>query len=346
VVAKIGTAVAAQIEIPLVDIGDASPVELVRMFPERAHALANAAKSTFGVASRAVAAASLPLADRASRNWLERANNPYQEEIKELAAILGIRGAWFLNVCFEWACTTGVWETEGGPLLRRVLDWPFPKLGENIVVARHHARAGFFLNMTWPGFNGVLQAMAPDRFAAAINQAPIRRRGTGYAGDWLQARIAVSKSAALPPAHLLRRVFETAANYAAAKDLLCHTPIAVPAIFILSGAAVGEGCVIERTENTFALRTMESGRVCAGNHFEAHPRDTRRGWRPRPIDSMGRAECARGLPSDLAGFDWFISPIANAHSRLVFTANAASHALALKGVHGTEAVTQTLTLAA
>src|SRR6202012_2110269 len=144
---------------------------------------------------------------------------------------------------------------------------PFPKLGENVVVAKQHAKAGVFFNMTWSGFNGVLQAMAPDRFAAAINQAPMRRRGAGYAGDWLQARIAVSKSAALPPAHLLRRVFETAPDYAAAQDMLCRTPIAVPAIFILSGVAAGEGCVIERTESAFPLRTMERGRVCAGNHF-------------------------------------------------------------------------------
>jgi len=203
-----------------------------------------------------------------------------------------------------------------------------------------------YFNMTWPGFNGVLQAMAPGRFAAAINQAPMRRHGAGYAGDWLKARIAVSKSHALPPAHLLRRVFEIAPNYAAAKDMLCHTPIAVPAIFILSGVRDGEGCVIERTENAFALRMMDAGRVCAGNHFEAHPRDTKRGWRPRPIDSAGRAQCARSLPPGLEDFDWFIPPIANAHSRLAFTANAASHALAVKGVHGTADVTQTLTLAA
>ncbi|HUB85747.1 MAG TPA: hypothetical protein VL971_08640, partial [Rhizomicrobium sp.] len=201
------------------DIGAASPVELVRLFPDRALALANAAKSTFGLASRAIAAASLPLADHASRNWLERAGNPYRQEIKELAALLGIRGTWFLNVCFEWGCTSGVWDSESGPVLRRVLDWPFPKLGENLVVAKQQAKAGVFFNMTWPGFNGVLQAMAPDRFAAAINQAPMRRRGAGYAGDWLSARVAVSKSVALPPAHLLRRVFETAPDYSVAKDL-------------------------------------------------------------------------------------------------------------------------------
>ena len=36
--------------------------------------------------------------------------------------------------------------------------------------------AGEFFNITWPGFVGALTAMAPWRFAAAINQAPLWRR--------------------------------------------------------------------------------------------------------------------------------------------------------------------------
>jgi hypothetical protein len=108
-------------------------------FPARAQTLADAAKSTFGLASRAIACAGLPFADRVSRNWLERTANPYRNEIAELASLLDIRGVWFLNICFEWGCTTGVWDTADGPVLRRVLDWPFPKLGETIVVARQSA---------------------------------------------------------------------------------------------------------------------------------------------------------------------------------------------------------------
>ena len=36
--------------------------------------------------------------------------------------------------------------------------------------------AGEFFNVTWPGYVGVLTALAPDRFGASINQAPLRRR--------------------------------------------------------------------------------------------------------------------------------------------------------------------------
>jgi hypothetical protein len=36
--------------------------------------------------------------------------------------------------------------------------------------------AGEYYSVTWPGYVGTLTALAPDRFAAAINQAPLRRR--------------------------------------------------------------------------------------------------------------------------------------------------------------------------
>ena len=43
------------------------------------------------------------------------------------------------------------------------------------LVARHESPAGSWLNVTWPGFVGVLTGMAPGRFSIAYNQAPIRR---------------------------------------------------------------------------------------------------------------------------------------------------------------------------
>jgi len=126
------------VTIPLVD---GSSVDLLRRFPDKARTLARAAENTFGLLSRAGSRIVLPLGDRVSLAWLEKTANPYANEIKELAGYLGIRGVYFLNICFEWGCTSGVWETPNGPLLRRVLDWPFPELGENIVVARQSGRS-------------------------------------------------------------------------------------------------------------------------------------------------------------------------------------------------------------
>ena len=327
------------VKIPYVDLGGYTPLELLFLYRRSALALVEGAKRTFGAASRLAGAMAMPWADRASRRWLEKSGNPYLHEIEAMAEALDLPGVYALNVCFEWGCTSGVWRSEGNPFLRRVLDWPFPALGEHIVVAHQKGPAGDFFNVTWPGLSGTLQAAAPGRFAAAVNQAPMRRRGAGLAGDWALGRIAVGKNFALPPSHLLRLAFETAHDYAAAKTMLCATPLAVPAIFVLSGIHSGEGCVVERTEDAFALREMADGHVCATNHFESHLNEAGRGWRPRPIDSRGRLVCGRtlGPATDLS---WFVPPIANVNSRLALTANAAKGALTVMGTAGVMPVTE------
>lgn len=324
------------VSIPYIDIRDGSPADLLAQYKASAHALVDAASGTYGALGRVASLAALPLGDRASERWLARNRNPHLAEIRAMAAMLGVSGVYILNVCFEWGCTGGVWDTENGPLLRRVLDWPFPALGEHLIVAHQKGTAGEFLNATWPGMSGIYQALAPGRFAAAINQAPSRLHGLGLVGDWLQSRLLTEKSEALPPAHLLRQVFETAPDFETARRLLCETPLAVPAIFILAGTRAGEGCVIERTETQVALRAMEGGRVCAANHFV----DREDGWRARPIDSHGRLNCA--LVQEAGdGFGWFVPPIANANSRLAMTAEPTTGALALMGTNGAVPVTET-----
>ena len=321
-------------DLPAIPLENASPLELVRAHPHKARAMAQAAADTFGTASRVAARLLAPPLDRVSRAWLARQNNPYLAEIDAMAGILGIRGVYALNACFEWGCTSGVWPSSDGPVLRRVLDWPFPRLGESTIVAWQMPYRYF--NIGWPGFAGVINGLAPGRFACAINQAPMRRHGRSYVGDWLANRILVRDCTGLPPAHLLRRVFETAPDYAAAKRMLCETEIAVPAIFILSGVAGGEGCVIERTERAFALRDMADGMTCAANHFDG----IAGGWRPRPIDSHGRAAAARALPAHATDFAWFVPPIANINTRLVFETSARDGALALMGTRGAVPTTQ------
>ncbi len=324
----------ALISIPYVDIRKGTPFDLLKAHLSGAHALVAAASTTYGPLGQVASLVALPLGDRASEVWLERAKNPYLDEIRAMASLLGRSGVYFLNVCFEWGCTGGVWQTDEGPLLRRVLDWPFPALGEYLLVAHQSGPAGDFLNATWPGVSGIFQAAAQGRFAAALNQAPSREHGRGFVGDWLSARIAMRDNAGLPPAHLLRRVFETAPDYASAKRMLSETPLAVPAIFILAGPA--EGCVIERTEDAFVVREMSEGRVCAANHFVGREQ----GWRARPIDSAGRLSCALALAEARDDFSWFTAPIANVNSRLAMTACPKSGTLCLIGTNGTIPVTE------
>ena len=114
--------------------------------------------------------------------------------------------------------------------------------------------AGDYYSATWPGFVGVLTAMAPGRFSAAINQAPLWRR-TRH--PWLRLYDVAANAIAtwslrhIPPDQLLRQAMETCATFAQARALLESTPIARPVIYTLAGCAPGERCVIERTEEGF-----------------------------------------------------------------------------------------------
>lgn len=327
--------------IPLVDLRGYTPLELLFLYRKEAQKLAQGALQLFGGTPL------LPWAgDRASRRWLEKSANPYLPEIDRIAESIRIPGAYLLNTCMELGCTAAALPSEQGPLLQRVLDWPFPHLGELCVVAQFRGRLGDYFAVTWPGFSGVLQGMAPGRFAAAINQAPMRKSGGGFAADWLTGRIRVGKTLALPPSHLLRQALETARNYQVAKTMLTNTPLAVPAIFTLTGAHPGEGCVIERTEEGCAVREMGATRACATNQFEAQPGDLTGGWRPRPIDSPGRYAQALTLRPDLQGFSWFVPPVANVNSRLVMTTCAASGLLKVMGTQGMTPVTEVFDLAA
>jgi hypothetical protein len=327
----------------LVDLRGHTPLELLFLFRAEAAVLLDGALSLVGRGPGHLLATAT---DRLTRRWLERTANPYLAEIRLMSEAIGRPGAYVLNACLEWGCTSGGWVGPDGPLLRRVLDWPFPRLGEFPLVARYDGRFGDFYAVTWPGFAGILQGMAPGRFAGAINQAPRRKHVGGFVGAWVAGRFRTNARLALPPVHLLRRVFETARDYTAARQMLCLTPLAVPAIFTLTGTHPSEACVIERSEDAYAIRELVAGRVCAANHFQSSLNETELGWKARPIDSAGRLTQAMTLDGDSKSFDWFSPPIANVNSRLVLQANAATGSLAVMGTNGPIPVTEIFELAA
>lgn len=336
-----GTRRMALVKIPYIDLrGAFTPLDLVYIQRRQAHELLDAIKGTFGIASRLPSAVLLRMSDRTSLRWLKKSDNPYLWEISRIAEEVGEAGVFTLNACMEWGCTGGVWQSAAGPTLRRVLDWPFPTLGEKLVVLHLTGKTGPFYSITWPGLAGMFQGLAPDRFAAAIHQAPMRKLGVGLVGDWAAGKIVIGRTEGLPPSHLLRQVFETAPDYATAKDLLCRSEIAVPAIFVLAGVRDFEGCVIERTERNFRLREMTEGRVCAANHFIDPPEGSEADWRPRPIDSVGRHAQACALHGEGGNFFWFVEPIANQNSRLALAARPRSGRLSLVGTDGPTPVTE------
>ena len=103
---------------------------------------------------------------------------------RDIAAPLDFSGVWLLNASYQWGCTSLAREQDGVPWLVRTLDWPFIGLGRYVEVAHMRGDCGDFFSVTWPGYVGALTAMAPLRFAACVNQAPMRRR---TAHRWLRA---------------------------------------------------------------------------------------------------------------------------------------------------------------
>jgi hypothetical protein len=122
--------------------------------------------------------------------------------------------------------------------------------------------------------SGTLTAVAPGRFAAAINQAPLFRRSQVEilrSVDYTRNLVwTLSRERGMPPLHLLRHVFETAATFSRALDLLETVELARPVLFTLVGCESDEIAVIERRERD-ATVYLGAGSV-ANDWRESHAR--------------------------------------------------------------------------
>lgn len=278
----------------------------------------------------------LPLGDRIAARCLDAMNDPYRAEIHAIRAALGVPGPIAFSLSYEFGCTARGFPDAAQPNLFRTLDWPFQGLGALVEAVRLEGPAGPWTTATWPGLVGVLHGAAPGRFAIALNQAPERRAMLGRGAAWLAAKRRFMRATGLPPPHLLRQVFDTASDFAAARRMLAETPVAVPVIYTLIGAQ-GEGCTIERTETEAQVHPLPA----AANHFTgSHPGR----WRPRGYDSEGRHQAACRLPSAPA-VDGLSPPILNPLTRLAMTLQP-NGALSVAGYEGSVRVTQPLHLSA
>ncbi len=298
-------------------------------------------------------------ADKISRRWLVKTNVPWLAEVDEISRLLDRPGVYALNVAYEWGCTARVTRSVDGKgvELVRILDWPFVGLGRNIVAMRIASETGEWLNLSWPGFTGVLQGVAKGRFAAVLNQAPLEKslNISPYLGiplDWMSSRVRVWRSGAPAPVHLLRQVFETARDYDEAKDRLCHHALAIPAIFTLSGVKAGQGCVIERQRDKF--RCFETP-ASAANHWQNAGQAEQ--WNGYPRASMNPERACQLSGLDLSGyfpsaeaasrpdpFGWLEYPVLNQYSRLAIMADARTGYVTVQGIEDHEVATQPLQL--
>jgi hypothetical protein len=317
--------------IPLIDVRDGGPLRHAQMRPAQARALRDSCLRFFPRAALPL----IPAFDYFSHCSLRRSRSPYLAEIAAIADALDFSGVWLLNASYQWGCTARALHEDGVPWLIRTLDWPFRGLGTHSEIARMRGAGGDFVSVTWPGYVGVLTAMAPRRFAAALNQAPMQRRTQhqwlrpyDYAVNALRASVA----SFIPPDQLLRQAFEECEDFSAARRLLETTPIARPAIYTLVGCAADERCVIERTETEFLTR---SSNTSAANDWEPN----RPGWEGRIgmrrflvssfADAAGFSRARRESLAAWRGsfsaseFEWLREPVLNPYTRLAVAMNPA-----------------------
>jgi hypothetical protein len=311
--------------IPIIDIRDGGTLRHAREGQARARALRDTCLDWFPGLSRPL----LPLLDHFTKQWLVRSRAPYVAEVEAIAMLLGFPGIWFLNGSYQWCCTALAREEGAAPWLVRTLDWPFPGLGRYVEIAHMRGPAGEFFNVTWPGYVGALTALAPGRFAASINQAPLRRRTHGA---WLRLYdLGVNTMSTLlhvqdiPPDQLLRHVLENCRDFDNARQQLETTPVARPVIYTLVGCAPGERCVIERTEHNARTRMDKTSaandwlvstaqweaRVGGGQIFA-------RTFEEAADNSRARRAALDAWPGCFArdSFAWLAPPVLNPFTRL------------------------------
>jgi hypothetical protein len=253
---------------------------------------------------------------------------PNNGEIAEIAE-RPPRGVWFMNLCLEWGCTSGLMMDPTGPLHAAVadLDWSFRGLARYLALARQLSPAGVYYNMTWPGFTSVVQAMAPlaRRMTLRINVNWLVNKTKTFTKQWI------------PPGHLLRHIIETCRNYYDACDMLAKTPIALLAMFFLVGIKCGEGCVIEP--------------------WNAAPLSWRPPRRPPTIGKIFKPSRERGIKryrghrlinsytlSQVINFARATYPVVNKDTRLAMSANPQTEALQVQGFEADGPATQVFDL--
>ncbi len=322
-------------EIPLFDVERLPSADLCRYDIERVRLLVASALSR---RSHVLLPLATGLVDRISHSWFVRQANPYLEEIRYVAELVGRPGTYFLNAAYEWACSTSVAADPAGDGARmiRVLDWGFAGIGPHVVIARHETGHGPFYNVTWPGYAGVVTAMAPGRFSAAINQAPrVPVLGIKLL-DAMVTRLRVLQSSnTILASHLLRRVFESAPDFDAAIRMLADESIglAMPALFIVSGVDPHQSCVVEalgrerwihRTDRATAALGVANQWLSPGLKGKARNESITTGapMSPEKNNAVRQAMVRRLQQGAFAGAADLAEPVLNSHTVMVAAANA------------------------
>lgn len=188
-----------------------------------------------------------------------------QAEIKGLANALKkrmdgetLRGfeeedLFLLNIGYDFSayCTTGVYQTDEGPILFRNLDWEGDEFRKFTFEADFEKNGQpIFKSIQFLGQVGVFTGMRHDGYAVALN---FRKTGSS---DWeilnnlFQFTFKEGWSCSL----LLRYTLEHEVDFVGAKSRLVSTELMAPCYLTLAGLHPNEGVVIERGRETMRTR--------------------------------------------------------------------------------------------
>ena len=307
--------------IPFIDVRQGGPIAHVKQRIQTAIALRDACLAPipnwgYGLLS--------PI-DYIASARLRRSASCYRDELECIVSYLGFPGAMTMNLSYLFACTTAAeLDRYNRPRIRRSLDWPFHGLGKCVEVAWQEGPAGTYFNVTWPGSVGVLNAVAPGRFAAVINAAPMQRRIKGILGlpydIAMNIRQALTSSDDWPPDHLLRFVFDHCDSFEDAIEVLRVEPLTRPVLFTIVGVKTHEIAVIERTER--------QGRVIRGPITVANDwQKPENGWKARMghENNISRRRILETSDVNAEPFSWVKPPVLNKLTRLAVEMSANSN---------------------
>jgi len=146
--------------------------------------------------------------------------------------------------------------------------------------------------------------------------------------------------------HLLRRVFETAPDYASAVEMLTDSAVslAAPALFALSGVEPEEGCVIEAfgTERRIHHADDAPGGILgiANQWLSPDLKGKARNesitvapaLEPEANNALRRAIVTELQRHDFRGSADLMEPVLNSHTVMVITGNAATGELTVEAL--------------
>jgi hypothetical protein len=152
-------------------------------------------------------------------------------------------------------CTTYAYNTPGGPVHGRNLDWYSDNnvLSDYSIIATHKDyKDDEYSIVTWPGLTAAYTAIKPGAYSISINSV-VSEKPVGLG------------ETACPIA--LRSAMESCENYREAVVFLSKIRLFSDCMFMVVGTKDNEMCVIERTPRRVEVRHPENGILVVTNDY-------------------------------------------------------------------------------